>query len=68
MKYASEREKQFVSDAIKNGTYRVDYAFGQVLKLSVDGLSYMHDCSFYGLGVTSKNSKRFILRAIYRAI
>jgi len=68
MKYASAQEKQFVNDAIKKGTYRIDYAFGQVLKLSIDGLSYMHDFSFYGLGVTSKNSERFIIRALYRAI
>ena len=68
MKYASKQEKQFVNDAIEHDTYRIDYAFGQVLKLSIDGLSYMHDFSFYGLGVTNKNSERFIIRALYRAI
>ena len=64
MKYASEQEKQFVDDAIKNGTYRIDYAYRNIYFLSEN--AYLFDASFCGLDVSSKNSERFIIRALYR--
>ena len=66
MNYISQREKQFVDEAIKNSTYRIDYATQSIYILR-NG-AYLFDASFFGLSVTSKNSERFIVRAIYRAI
>ena len=68
MKYSSEQEKQFVDDAIKNDTYRIDYAYQNIYLFDASQGAYLFDASFYGLGVTRKNSERFILRALYRAI
>jgi hypothetical protein len=62
MKYLSEHEKQFVNDAVKSETYRIDHTYKTVSPWD----KRQHGYNFHALGVTSKNSDRYIVRAFYR--
>jgi hypothetical protein len=66
MKYSSEQEKQFVDDAIKSNTYRIDSACKTIFKLNAAGNAYVFENTFWALKVHCKNTDRFIIRAIYR--
>tara|TARA_R100000656_G_C3900519_1_gene118680 strand:+ start:117 stop:377 length:261 start_codon:yes stop_codon:yes gene_type:complete len=62
MDYASTNERQFIDDAIVNGTYKIDHSYKSVSRYDNRNKGF----NFLALGVTSRNSDRFILRALYR--
>ena len=66
MKYASAQEKQFVDNAIKSETYRIDASCKTIFKLNDEGNAYVFENTFWSLSVHCKNSDRFIIRAIYK--
>ena len=66
MNYDTSTQKSWIDCQINLGTFRIDYSTESIYHLGQ--AAYFFITSFHALGVTRKNSERFILRAINRSI
>ena len=66
MKYESKKEKELVGEAIKNDTFRIDYAYETIYEYSEEQNGYLKIYDFFCLGVSKSNTEKFIIRSVYR--